>query len=153
MRTKRTDFLLTETVNPVNENDQYKVKQDHQPDIQVRPVKQRRCRRKFNKADKLKILEGFDACNTPAERGAFLRKEGLYYASIVKWRLQLNDKALSHSNSKAYKMTLAHNQVLRENAALKKKLAQAEAIIDLQKKVSELLSQHVLTPETSEVSS
>jgi hypothetical protein len=47
-------------------------------------------------------------------------------------------------------MTLEHTQMARENVTLKKKLAQAEAIIELQKKVSELLSQHVLKPETSE---
>lgn len=39
---------------------------------------------------------------------------------------------------------------MRENTALKKKLAQAEAIIDLQKKVSELLSVHVLNQNMSE---
>jgi cell shape-determining protein MreC len=44
---------------------------------------------------------------------------------------------------------LKNQQLERENTALKKKLAQAEAIIDLQKKVSELLSRHVLEPETN----
>jgi len=153
MQPKRTDFLLPETRESLDKIDQYKANQVDQSDTQVKPVKQKIYRRKFNKADKLKILERFDACNTPAERGALLRKEGLYYASITKWRLELSGKNSSHGNTKAYKMTLAHNQVVRENAALKKKLAQAEAIIELQKKVSELLSQHVLTPEMSEESS
>ncbi len=66
-----------------------------------------------------------------AERGAFLRKEGLYYASITKWRQQFSEKNVK---SKSHKFTLQHNQVLRENTAFKKKLAQAEAIIELQKK-------------------
>lgn len=147
MQAKETGSLLAETVV---EADQYKVNQVNPLNTQVKPIKQKIVRRKFNKVDKLKILEAFDACCTPSERGALLRKEGLYYASITKWRKQLSDKNSSHANSKAHKMALTHNQVMRENATLKKKLAQAEAIIELQKKVSELLSQHVLNPETSE---
>ncbi|ALB24412.1 hypothetical protein [Piscirickettsia salmonis] len=38
----------------------------------------------------------------------------------------------------------------QENIRLKKKLAQAEAIIDLQKKVSDLLGEHILPTELSE---
>ena len=153
MRTKTTTPLLEGmTVNPTTENDQFKVNQLQNLNTQVKAVtlKQKTIRRKFSRADKLKILDKFDACNNSAERGAFLRKEGLYNASILKWRKELSDKNLSYTNSKAYKLTLAHNQIIRENTALKKKLAQAEAIIDLQKKVSELLSTHVLNQNTSE---
>ncbi|MCX7124704.1 MAG: hypothetical protein NTU49_02930 [Gammaproteobacteria bacterium] len=140
------------TVNPTTEYDQLKVNQFQNLNTQVRAekVKQKIIRRKFSRADKLKILEAFDACNNSFERGAFLRKEGLYNASILKWRKELSEKNSSYANSKAYKLTLAHNQIMRENTALKKKLAQAEAIIDLQKKVSELLSTHVLNQNTSE---
>jgi len=119
-------------------------------DTQVKAVKPKVYRRKFSNSDKLKILQAYDSCNDVAERGALLRKEGLYYASITKWRQQLSENNSKRVNSKGHKFSLLHNQVLRENTTLKKKLAQAEAIIDLQKKVSELLSAHVLKPEMSE---
>lgn len=153
MQRQATDSLLTKTVNSTNEDGLSKTNQIQTIDMQVKPVKQKIYRRKFSETDKLKILSAFDVCKDASERGAFLRKEGLYYASITKWRLQLSAKKSSQANAKTHKLTLAHNQVVRENATLKKKLAQAEAIIELQKKVSELLSQHVLTPETSEESS
>lgn len=116
-------------------------------DTQVKVVKPRVVRRKFSNSEKLSMLQAYDACADVAERGEYLRKQGLYYASITKWRQQLSEKNVK---SKRDKFTLQHNQVLRENTTLKKKLAQAEAIIELQKKVSELLSSHVLKPEMSE---
>lgn len=155
MQTKRTNHSLKGKQNSINENEQKQSEQIVQIDPQIKPspVKQKRYRRKFNKADKLKMLEAYDACTTPSERGLLLRKEGLYYATISKWRIQMSDKKSNNINTKAYKMQLSHNKIMRENGALKKKLAQAEAIIDLQKKVSELLSGHILTPEMSEISS
>ncbi len=153
MQTKTTPSLLEETaVKPTTENNQFRVNQFQNLNTQVKAEtgKQKTIRRKFSRVDKLKVLESFDACNNSSERGAFLRKEGLYNASILKWRKELSEKNSSYANSKAYKLTLAHNQIMRENTALKKKLAQAEAIIDLQKKVSELLSTHVLNQNMSE---
>lgn len=147
MQTK-TGLLEEIVANQITEIEQPKVSQNL--NTQVKAVKSIIIRRKFSTTDKLKILETFDACDNVLDRNAFLRKNGLYSASITKWRGQLGEKNSNHSNSKAYKLTLAHNQVMRENAALKKKLAQAEAIIDLQKKVSELLSTHVLNQNTSE---
>ena len=117
---------------------------------QVKVTKQRAPRRKFSVSDKRKFLEAYDALDNPQSRGAFLRENGLYLASITKWRKQLSNKQLNRINTKNSKLASMHNKVMRENASLKKKLEQAEAIIDLQKKVSELLSLHVLKPETSE---
>jgi transposase len=153
MFNKKSTILLETGINPANEIDQAQVKLSQNLDTQVKAAKQKRYRRKFNTAEKLKILEAYGACKNASERGALLRKEGLYYASITRWQSQLKEKNSNHVHSKAYKLTLVHNQVIRENAALKKKLAQAEAIIELQKKVSELLSTHILSPETSEAKS
>jgi transposase len=140
----------TTAINPSAENDQSKINHIQNLNTQVKAVKPKVVRRKFNTAEKLKIIEEFDACNNSSDRGAFLRKQGLYYSGIVKWRRELSGKNSNHANSKTYKLTLAHNQIMRENVALKKKLAQAEAIIDLQKKVSELLSVHILDQKMSE---
>lgn len=116
-------------------------------DVQVKPKQQRAPKRSFSNSYKLQILKAFDACQTASERGALLRKEGLYHARLEAWRKQLADG--KHYAHKTPKSILANQQLMRENAALKKKLAQAEAIIELQKKVSELLSQHILEPEMS----
>lgn len=155
MQKKKTDFIDAKNTNSVNKDGSKDKKTfNHNnlinQDNQVKVLKPKASRRKFSKSDKLKILQAYDSCKDATERGALLRKEGLYYASITKWRQHLNENETKRANSKAYKFTLQHNQVLRENVALKKKLAQAEAIIELQKKVSELLSTHVLKPEMSE---
>lgn len=149
MQTKTT-ISFPEVVNPITESSSSKENPAQNLTTQVKVGKQKIIRRKFSTADKLKILETFDACENVLARNAFLRREGLYYASIVKWRKQLSEKKSNHDNSKSYKLTLENNKIIRENTALKKKLAQAEAIIDLQKKVSELLSTHVLNQKTSE---
>lgn len=117
---------------------------------QVKATNPRSARRKFTRAEKLKIVEGFDACTDVLARNEFLRKQGLYYAGITKWRKELRDKNSTQVNAKTHKLIVINNQIKRENETLKKKLAQAEAIIDLQKKVSELLSTHVLHPKTNE---
>ena len=145
-----TEHSLGTVVNSEAETDQAKAKVTQNLNTQVKVVKQKTSRRKFKKPEKLKILTAFDACQNASERGALLRKEGLYYASITKWRLHLSEGASSHGNSKAHKLMLAHNQVTRENMALKKKLALAETVIELQKKISELLSMNILSPEMSE---
>ena len=148
MQVKSSSLLGTIIENSSAENEQSKAGQDL--NTQVKATKSKIIRRKFSATDKLKILEAFDACDNVLDRNALLRKNGLYSASITKWRRQLDEKKSNHSNLKAYKLTLSQNQIMRENAALKKKLAQAEAIIDLQKKVSELLSVHVLDQKTNE---
>ena len=105
-------------------------------------------RRKFTKAYKLQILTSYDACSHASERGALLRREGLYQACISAWRNQLE---MNTDGRKATLKTLRTEHMAREIEHLKKKLAQAQAIIDLQKKVSELLGTHILSHDSSEV--
>ena len=42
-------------------------------------------RRQFTAAYKLKILQEYEACKS-GEKGAFLRREGLYSSNITSWR-------------------------------------------------------------------
>ena len=105
-------------------------------------------RRKFSIEYKLKILEAYEACDNAMARGALLRKEGLYHSRLTAWRQQRDAGRLTpNKRSKSSKRV---QQLSRQNAALKKKLAQAEAIIELQKKVSEILGTHILPPEGDE---
>lgn len=105
-------------------------------------------RRKFTKAYKLQFLTSYDACSSASERGALLRREGLYQACISKWRHQLG---MHDAGKNTTSHTRRSDHMMREIEQLKKKLAQAQAVIDLQKKVSELLGTHILSHDSNEV--
>jgi hypothetical protein len=76
-----------------------------------------------------------------------LRRERLYYARICAWKKEQSSGKLKNKHSKN---TPRINHLTHENAQLKKKLAQAEAIIDLQKKVSELFGLHIQQHDLNE---
>jgi len=121
------------------------------PSVQVKTTQQRAPRRKFSTAYKLKILEAYDACSNALARGGLLRKEGLYHSRLSVWRKQRDEGKLGvHTKGKISKPVLANQKLTRENAQLKKKLAQAEAIIELQKKVFDVVGMHILPTESSE---
>ena len=120
-------------------------------DTQVKMTQQRAPKRKFSNAYKLQILNALDTCKNGNERVALLRKEGLYYARVSAWRKQFQHGQLA--SNKTSKSILLTQQLTRELTSLKKKLLQAEAIIDIQKKVSELLSINILDHDTNEISS
>lgn len=125
---------------------------DH-PDPEVSETKHRR---KFTAKYKLKILAEAGSCSLPGQVGALLRREGLYSSHISTWR-KLRDQGFLHAMTPQKrgrkikeKNPLAGKiaQVERENERLKKKLAQAAIIIDVQKKLSEILGIHL--PSQSE---
>jgi transposase len=114
-------------------------------DSQVKIRKQYSPRRSFDTAYKLRILSAYDACENASDRGTLLRKEGLYHSRIYVWKKQLaNAKSSDH---KKQLTSIRTDNLAKENDQLKKKLAQAEAIIELQKKVSELFTTHILPHE------
>ena len=141
----KNDLISSKIIEGKSEIDQ---KTGLSPDPQVKPKKQYSTRRSFDTAYKLRILAAFDACESAVERGALLRKEGLYHSRITAWKQQFNNSKLTSGKKKS--KTLRTDHLVRENEQLKKKLAQAEAIIDLQKKVSELLGKHILPNEDTE---
>src|SRR5476651_1032126 len=104
-------------------------------------------KRTFTKAYRLKILTAYDSCSNSSERGALLRREGIYHARISAWKNQLG---LSAGNQKSPSKTKCSEYMVQEIEQLKKKLAQAHAVIELQKKVSELLGTHILSHDSSE---
>ena len=121
-------------------------------DPQVKTTKPYRARRKLTPAYKMRMLAAYDACDS-SERGSFLRREGLYYANISLWRRQMSGQWKGKKRHNNSNNNLSAGHLRQENERLKKKLAQAEAVIELQKKVSELLGQHILSPESNEVNS
>jgi transposase len=133
-----TTTVLTEPVNPVI---------DINP--QVKPAKQYAPRRSYDDAYKKRVLALLDACTNGAERSALLRREGLYYSRICAWRKEELQGKLKNKSGKNKPRT---DHLTAEIVQLKKKLAQAEAIIDLQKKVSELFGLHTHKIDSNEVS-
>ena len=112
------------------------------PEVSQRPV-----RRRFDAAYKLRILEEADRCTQPGQRGQLLRREGLYSSHLSTWRQQREQGILSALTPKRRgrkakpKNSLADElaKLQRENQRLKDQLRQAELVIDVQKKVSEML--------------
>ena len=114
-------------------------------------------RRRFTAADKLRILQLADACTAVGSLGALLRAEGLYASNLTTWRRQRTEGTLSAltPQKRGRKVVAPHplraeNESLRqENARLSTRLKQAELIIDVQKKVSQMLGLPLETPAKS----
>lgn len=102
-------------------------------------------RRTFTPEFKARIVEEADACTKPGEIGALLRREGLYSSHLVDWRREYRTGALE-SLARRHRGPKGKDALVREKEALVQKVArleqrlrQAEKIIEIQKKVSELL--------------
>jgi transposase-like protein len=114
-------------------------------------------RRHFTAADKLRILKLADACTAVGSLGALLRAEGLYASHLRTWRRQRTEGTLSAltPQKRGRKVVAPHplqaeNETLRqENARLSTRLKQAELIIEVQKKVSQILGLPLETPAES----
>jgi transposase len=104
-------------------------------------------RRRFTTAYKLRMLKEYDACTVPGEIGAFLRREGLYHSNINTWLRQrdtgvlqgLKPKKRGRKKKDVNPLAKENARLERENKKLSNKLKQAEIIIDVQKKISEIL--------------
>jgi transposase-like protein len=114
------------------------------PDPEVVPAAKRRT---FSKAEKLRILAAADACKAPGDIGALLRREGIYSSHLATWRKQRQSAAasqlLERKRGPKVDATAAQERKVRdlenEVARLRDKLAKADLIIDVQKKLSTLL--------------
>jgi transposase len=110
-------------------------------------VVEKKRRRKFTAKYKLRILEEADACTQVGQMGALLRREGLYSSNLTYWRRQ-RDKGILQAlrpkkrGRKQIEINPLKQRVAlleREKQKLKHKLQQAEKIIEVQKKISEIL--------------
>jgi transposase len=114
------------------------------PEVVPEPeVPEKTVRRKFTAAYKLRILKEAESCTEQGQIGALLRREGLYSSSLTSWRRQVNEGLIPKKRGPAAQKPGPHirrnAELERENARLTYKLKQAELIIDVQKKVAELL--------------
>jgi transposase len=102
-------------------------------------------RRSFTVAYKRRIVEEYDRLS-PGERGAMLRREGLYHSHVQKWREARDQGALNTLSEKpagrapARDTSVAETERLRkENERLASELAKTRAALDIMGKARELL--------------
>ena len=103
-------------------------------------------RRTFSADYKRRILREANQCKQTGQIGTLLRREGLYSSHLAEWRKQAAAGTLRGSKRKQRgrqpKQTVEQKEskrLQRENKQLKQRLAQAELLIEAQKKVTELL--------------
>ena len=109
----------------------------HEPDPEVLPKAERR---QFSADYKLRVLAEADRCSEPGQIGALLRREGLYSSHLSKWRQQRERGALGQQRGrKPDPQTAELKRLQRENERLRSRLERAEHIIEVQKKLAELL--------------
>ena len=109
------------------------------PEVVVKPK-----RRQFTAEYKRRILQEADACTRPGEVGALLRREGLYSSHLTSWRHQrqrgeLQGLAPAKRGRKSDPQAAEVACLQRENAQLQAQVERAALIIDVQKKLSQLL--------------
>jgi len=105
-------------------------------------------RRRFTAQYKIRILQEADNCTNFGQIGALLRREGLYASSLTTWRRQkergaldaLSAKRRGPKKKKTDTATRYISKLEQENHAIRQKLKQAETIIEVQKKISEILN-------------
>ena len=114
-------------------------------------------RRQFTAEYKKRILEEADAAAEFGAVGALLRREGLYWSNLTAWRLarehgELAGLTARKRGPKAKERDPRDRRIAeleREIARVTRRAQTAEALIELQKKVSELLG-IPLPPQSAE---
>jgi transposase len=118
-----------------------------QPDRPDPEVPEKKPHRKFTAQYKLEILDQVEQCTQPGQVGALLRKEGLYSSNLTTWKRQqaagllaaLSPRKRGRKKAEVNPLVQKVAQLEREKERLQRKLKQAETIIEVQKKISEIL--------------
>lgn len=113
-------------------------------EIPTDPRLERRTRRRFSAAEKQRLLSEAEAL-PHGEQGAWLRRNGLYAAQLSTWRKQLLHGGASALEPQATGRKPSDprdrqiEQLQRENTRLQRRAQVAEQLIELQKKVLQLV--------------
>ena len=102
-------------------------------------------------AEKLRIIREADAC-VHGQLGALLRREGIYSSTLAYYRKQLETgKLAARDNSvrdlKRVQELAKQQQLQRRNEKLEKENLKLRTLLDLQKKVAELMQMTIEAPE------
>lgn len=109
-------------------------------------VSSRAGRRRFTVEYKTWVVQEAERLRGTGDVGALLRREGVFSSQLTMWRKQyaagvrhaLSQKRGPKPTTSAATSELQHLQ--RENAKLREQLARAELLIEIQKKLSALMS-------------
>jgi len=106
-------------------------------------VPERARRRSFTAAYKLEVLAAYDAAG-PGEKGAILRREGLYSSHLVDWRRARDAGTLAgpvkpRGRPAADPRDAQIARLRKEKADLEQELAKARFVVDVQSKLQALL--------------
>ena len=129
----------------------------HKPDPDPE-TPEKATRRKFPTTYKLKVLAELDKAG-PNQIGVIQRREGLYSSVVSTWKRQRDEGTLTALAPKKRGRKPTKDPMDKENERLRRRVAQlehkletAELIIDVQKKVSQLLGITLPTDGSSEKS-
>ena len=113
-------------------------------------------RHRYSRDEKLRILRLADACKERGQLGALLRREGIYYSTLGDFQEQRangrlepgykRDKQTARDEASEDKKHIAELEA--QNRQLARSLEAAQIIIDVQKKLSQLLG--VALPQTQQ---
>lgn len=114
-------------------------------------------RRRFTAEYKRRILAEADKCKKPGELGALLRREGLYSSHLANWRAardrdgkvglepkKRGPKAKAKLDDKDRKII----ELERELAKAQARAERAEFLVEMQKKMAQLLGREISEEET-----
>jgi len=104
-------------------------------------------RRRFTNEYKRRMLRQADACKRPGELGALLRREGLYSSNLTAWRAardrgELGTAAPKKRGPKAAIVDPRDKLLVEKERELRRwkaRAERAEGLVEVQKKVAELL--------------
>jgi transposase len=110
-------------------------------EVHISPKKKR-----YTTAFKIRLIDEADRCETPGERAALCRREGIYFSTLNDFRKQKARGLLDGKSTQTLPKEKTDPKLVQELVAserevrrLKRELERARALLDLQKKVSELM--------------
>ena len=112
-------------------------------------------RRRFTVEYKRRIVKEADSCKGSGDVGALLRREGLYSSHLSAWRAARDRGELAGAGPRKRGPSPTPldprekriSELERENRKLAKRAERAEALVEVQKKVSELLGIQLDRPD------
>jgi len=116
----------------------------------------RASRRRYTRDDKLRILRLADECKERGQLGALLRREGIYHSTLRDFEKQRaqgrleprSTAARNQANTAAAQDKRRIAQPEAQTRQLEHRLQQAHIVIEIQKKVSQLIG--IVLPEPPE---
>jgi transposase-like protein len=124
------------------------------PGSQETEVSVKERRRRFSVEDKRRIVEAAAACKEQGELTALLRKEGVYWSYLRRWRDEYKRDGIAARKRGPKPMTATQkadrtrvHELEKELKRMQARAERAEALVDVQKKLAALLSSAVETGE------